>query len=149
MQCDSIYMKARCRTCLVFFNSNVHSMFECIGFANELRALSSFERLSMIVLLDEERTCSNVGWSVADIKAMQFSILCCLPEQSVRECMQPNNLSITQLSNISFEDGSKALRTHFKNSWLNRRRFTDITRFALTLSDCVFLCNRTNATRAI
>ncbi len=35
------------------------------------------------------------------------------------------------------------------DSWLNRRRFTDITGFALTLSDYVFLCNLTNATRAI
>ncbi len=35
------------------------------------------------------------------------------------------------------------------DSWLNRRRFTDITGFALTLSDCIFLCNLTNATRVI
>ncbi len=34
-------------------------------------------------------------------------------------------------------------------SWLNRRRFTDITGFALIFNDCVFLCNLTNATSAI
>ncbi len=35
------------------------------------------------------------------------------------------------------------------DSWLNRRRFTDIKGFALTFNDCIFLCNLTNATRAI
>ncbi len=62
----------------------------------------------------------------------------------MRECVKLNNMSIEQLSNITFVDGGKTLRAHIKYPWLTRRRFADITGFALTFNDCVFLYNLTN-----
>ncbi len=95
--------------------------------------------------MDEERTYPNVGLSVVDNKAMRFSIFRRSFEQSMQECVQPNNMSIKQLSTITFEDGSKTLRTYLRNLFLKKRCFADIKGLALTFNDYIFLCNLTNA----
>ncbi len=115
-----------------------------VGFPSVLSCISLLSP-KLTRRMDVGRTCANVGWSVVDDKAMPFSILCRLLEQSVRKCVQPSNMSIKQLSTITSVDGSRTLRTHFKNSWLNIRRSTGTTEFGLTISDCVFLVHSTRA----